>query len=180
MTIFDLLEKYRWDAKVVLVLAAYATSYGEFWLILQLYPQNPLAVLVAMLKQFPKDINALKPRFKALSLVVKTMIAMTKFIITFEGLPIRYLQLNDDQTISTTKSIVFLAAYWITRTALICSSHIRNLIALKPEQVHVLSLPLTLIHIDIDFSIYLLSYLILINFMLLINLLKNTTDVIGI
>ncbi|KAI9169988.1 hypothetical protein LWI28_020690 [Acer negundo] len=135
MNIFDLLRNYRWDAKVVLVLAAFATSYGEFWLIMQLYPQNPLAVLVAMLKQLPSNMNALNPRFKALSLVVRTMVDVTKCIIKFEGLPIKHLRL-DDEKISTTKSKIFIAAYWITRSTLICSSHIKDLIAFKPEQVH--------------------------------------------
>ncbi|KAK0573854.1 hypothetical protein LWI29_014533 [Acer saccharum] len=136
MNIFDLLRNHRWDAKVALVLAAFATSYGEFWLIMQLYPQNPLAVLVAMLKQLPSNMNALNPRFKALSLVVRTMVDVTKCIVKFEGLPIKHLKL-DDEKISTTKSKIFIAAYWITRSTLICSSHIKDLIAFKPEQVHI-------------------------------------------
>lgn len=41
MILFDLLGNYRWDAKLALILAAFATSYGEFWLIMQLYPHNP-------------------------------------------------------------------------------------------------------------------------------------------
>ncbi|KAH9708550.1 protein SIEVE ELEMENT OCCLUSION C [Citrus sinensis] len=74
MIVFDLVGNYRWDAKVVLVLAAFATSYGEFWLIMQLYPRNLLAVSVAMLKQLPCNVSMLKPRFKALSLLVKAMV----------------------------------------------------------------------------------------------------------
>ncbi|KAJ0094960.1 hypothetical protein Patl1_15995 [Pistacia atlantica] len=139
MVMFDLLGNYRWDAKVVLVLAAFATSYGEFWLTMQLYPENPLAVSVAMLKQWPSSISKLKPRFRALSLLVKTMIDVTRCIIKFEGLPVAHV-IPDFQIISATKSQIFFAAYWITRSTLVCSSSIKDLIAMKPEQVHIFSL----------------------------------------
>lgn len=141
---FDLLGNYRWDAKVVLVLAAFATSYGEFWLTMQLYPENPLAVSVAMLKQWPSSISKLKPRFKALSLLVKTMIDVTRCIIKFEGLPVAHV-IPDFEMISATKSQIFFAAYWITRSTLVCSSNIKDMIAMKPQQVHVLSLQLSIL-----------------------------------
>ncbi|KAF2307081.1 hypothetical protein GH714_024737 [Hevea brasiliensis] len=134
MILFDLLGKYRWDAKLALILAAFATSYGEFWLIMQLYPHNPLAVSVAMLKQLPNDLSMLKPRLKALSKLVKTMVAVTKCIIKFEGLPLRYVKL-DDEAMAIAKSHIYIAAYWITRSTLACSSQITDLIAMKPEQV---------------------------------------------
>ncbi|KAK9191781.1 hypothetical protein WN943_020396 [Citrus x changshan-huyou] len=135
MIVFDLVGNYRWDAKVVLVLAAFATSYGEFWLIMQLYPRNLLAVSVAMLKQLPCNVSMLKPRFKALSLLVKAMVEVTKCIIEFEGLPIAHLMM-DKEMISSTKSHIFIAAYWVIRSSLNCSSHINDLIAMKSEQVH--------------------------------------------
>lgn len=147
MIVFDLVGNYRWDAKVVLVLAAFATSYGEFWLIMQLYPRNLLAVSVAMLKQLPCNVSMLKPRFKALSLLVKEMVEVTKCIIEFEGLPIAHLMM-DKEMISTTKSHIFIAAYWVIRSSLNCSSHINDLIAMKSEQVHVLSLQWVLIFCD--------------------------------
>ncbi|XP_020539258.1 protein SIEVE ELEMENT OCCLUSION C isoform X2 [Jatropha curcas] len=134
MVLFDLLGNYRWDAKVVLVLAAFATSYGEFWLIMQLYPINPLAASVAMLKQLPNDLRMLKPRFKALSSLVKTMLDVTKCIIKFEGLPLKHVKL-DDGSMAIAKSYIYIAAYWVTRSALACSSQITDLKAMKPEQV---------------------------------------------
>ncbi|KAJ4710971.1 Sieve element occlusion [Melia azedarach] len=132
MIMFDLLGNYRWDAKMVLVLAAFATSYGEFWLIMQLYPQNPLAVSVAVLKHLPSDISILKRRFKALSLLIKSMVEVTKCIIKFEGLPFVHVMM-DNEIIAITKSHIFIAAYWVTRSTLICSSHIKDLIVMKAE-----------------------------------------------
>ncbi|XP_025012374.1 protein SIEVE ELEMENT OCCLUSION C [Ricinus communis] len=134
MILFDLLGNYRWDAKVVLVLAAFATSYGRLWLIMQLYPHNPLAVSVAMLKQLPNDLSMFKPRFKALSLLVKTMVDVTKCIIKFEGLPFRHVKL-DDEAMAITKSYIYISSYWVKRSTLACSFQITDL-DMKPEQVN--------------------------------------------
>lgn len=140
MFLFDLLGKYKWDAKMVIVLAAFATNYGEFWLLRELCPHNPLAVSIAMLKQLPNDLSTLKPRFKALNFLVKNMVDVTKCIIKFEGLPLSHVEL--DKEVDVTKSYIYVSAYWVTRSALACSSLITDLIAMKPEQVHVLSLQL--------------------------------------
>lgn len=139
MILFDVLGNYRWDVKAVLTLAAFATTYGEFCIIMQEYPYNPLAVSVAMLKHLPLNLWPLKPQFKALSFLVRTMIDVTKCIIKFEGLPFRYAQL-DDETMVIAKSCIYVAAYWVTRSTVACTSQIRDLKAMKPEQVHVPSL----------------------------------------
>ncbi|OIW14399.1 hypothetical protein TanjilG_15753 [Lupinus angustifolius] len=66
-------RNYRWDAKVVLVFAAFATKYDEFWNLTQLYPYDTLVASIMRLKQLPYKLRALKPQIKALSLLVKTM-----------------------------------------------------------------------------------------------------------
>ncbi|XP_059657804.1 protein SIEVE ELEMENT OCCLUSION C [Cornus florida] len=135
MILFGMLEHYRWDAKVVLILAAFVTIYSEFWLIMQVHPHNPLAASLAMLKQLPGDLTTLKPRFKALTILVKIMVDVTKCIIKFEGLPLQHVAL-DNEALCVTKSRIYTAAYWIIRSALTCASEITNLIAFKNEQVH--------------------------------------------
>ncbi|KAG6654915.1 protein SIEVE ELEMENT OCCLUSION C [Carya illinoinensis] len=133
MFLFDFLGKYKWDAKMVLVLTAFATRYGKFWLLMQLDPRDPLAVSVGMLKQLPKDFSKLKPRFKALSLLIKTMVDVTKCVIKFEGLPLSHVDL--DKEISITKACIPEAAYWVARSVFTCSSQISDFIAIQPEQV---------------------------------------------
>ena len=147
MNLFDMLGHYRWDAKAVLVLSAFAASYGEFWLVMKLYPSNPLAASVALLKQFPNDLSLLKHRFKALSALVKTIIDVTKRIIKFEGLPVQRV-IIDDEAIVASKSQIYMATYWVIRSALICSSHITDLIDMKNVQVHVPSFQPPLIFSD--------------------------------
>ena len=139
MVLFDELRNFRWDAKVVLALAAFATCYGELWLLIQLYPVNPLAVSVARLKQLPSNFIALRPLFKALSMLAKAMTDVAKCIIKFESLPIKDVKL-DKEIMTVTKSQIYLSAYWVIKSTLACSSQITDLIAMKLEQVHVLSL----------------------------------------
>ncbi|CAL5443064.1 unnamed protein product [Camellia sinensis] len=135
MILFDMLGHYKWDAKAVLVLSAFATSYGEFWLIMQLYPCNPLATSIALLKQLPKDLCLLKHLFKVLNVLMKTIVDLTKCIIEFEELPVNHVIL-DCEAIGTTNSQIYMATYWIIRSALICSSQIKDLRAMKNVQVH--------------------------------------------
>ncbi|CAI0425921.1 unnamed protein product [Linum tenue] len=135
MALFDLLGSYRWDAKVALVLASFAASYGQFWLINQLHHDIPLASSIAMVKQLPRELIMLRPRFKALNLLLKTMVDVTKCIIKFEGLPLRHVKL-DVEPIGTTKLSIYVAAYWVVRSSLSCFSLVADLTAMKPEKVY--------------------------------------------
>lgn len=135
MMLFELLRNYRWGDKVVLVLTAFAKCYGELWLLRQLYSSNPLAKSVAILKGLSNDISKFKHQLKTLNLLAKAMIDVAKCIIKFEGLPLENVKL-DDEMVAATKSQIYMAAYWVIRSALTCSSQITDLRALKPEQVH--------------------------------------------
>ncbi|GMJ13241.1 hypothetical protein like AT1G67790 [Hibiscus trionum] len=136
MALFDLLGSHRWDAKVALAIAAFATSYGEFSLIMQLRPHIPLAVSVANLKQLPSNMSMLKPQSKALRLLFKTMVDLTKCIIEFESLPVVHVGLEIDN-LAAIKSEIYVTAYWIIRSTLVCSSQITSLMAMKPEQSNI-------------------------------------------
>lgn len=133
MVLFDMLGKYNWDAKVVLVLAALASSYAECWLIMQMYPHNPLAASMAFLKQFPSDFSMLRIRFKALTLLVNTMLELAKCIIEFEGLPQKE-KLLDYKPMALAKSQIYISSYWIFRSSLECCSQITDFIATKHEK----------------------------------------------
>ncbi|KAK3026047.1 hypothetical protein RJ639_042539 [Escallonia herrerae] len=137
--LFDTLRHYTWDAKVVLLLAAFALCYGEFWLIMQVYARNHLAASIAALKQLPRDLSVFKPRFKALSLLINAMVEVTKCIIKFEGLPMQHIVLDNTAMVATRVQI-YQATCWIFKSSLACFSQIIDLRALKHEQVHVLSL----------------------------------------
>ncbi|OIV97496.1 hypothetical protein TanjilG_11020 [Lupinus angustifolius] len=112
MSLFDLIGNYRWDAKVVLVLAAFATKYGEFWNLTQLYPCDTLAASIMRLKKLPYKLRVLKPQIKALSLLVKTMMDVAMCIIKFEAMPLQHVELGNDVLIVTKFSDSTIIAAW--------------------------------------------------------------------
>ncbi|XP_074563678.1 protein SIEVE ELEMENT OCCLUSION B-like [Curcuma longa] len=137
MALFNALTSYTWDAKVVIAMAAFAVSYGEFWLTAQLHTVNPLAKSVALLKQLPdilEHTDALKPRFDALNNLIKAMLDVTKCIIQFKDLPSDYISPeNPDMAMALTH--IPTAVYWTIRSVVACSSQIISLIGLGHEYI---------------------------------------------
>lgn len=138
LALLEFLGHYKWDAKVVLALASFAHSFASFSLILQLQSDDALAVSLAIVKQLPRAI--LKPKFKALSLLVSTMLKLTKIIVQFEGVSLHH-ELLDNRALDIVKTNIYIASYWIFRSILVCSLQFPDLRPnLSLEQVHVLSL----------------------------------------
>ncbi|RWR74398.1 protein SIEVE ELEMENT OCCLUSION B-like protein [Cinnamomum micranthum f. kanehirae] len=83
LTLFEKLGNYSWEDKLVLVLSAFAVSYGEFRLVSKPPDTNPLAKYVHQLKRLPA-ISELETVIIGLLTVV---IRITKTIIELNGLP---------------------------------------------------------------------------------------------
>lgn len=135
MAIFNMVTNYAWDAKVVLALAAFAVYYGEFWLVAQLFPTNSLAKSVAILKQLPEILersDALKPKYEAISNLIRAMINVTKCIVEFNELPQQYIT-PDTPAYESTDALIPTAAYWIIRSIVACTSQIMGLITMSHE-----------------------------------------------
>lgn len=131
---------------MVLALAAFATTYGEFWLVAHLYPTNPLAKSVAILKQLPdilEHTDALKPKFEALSSLIKVMVDVAKCIVQFKELPPQYIT-PDTPAMVTAIAHIPTAVYWTIRSIVACASQIASLIGMSHE--YVLLLHFKLIH----------------------------------
>ncbi|XP_074590983.1 protein SIEVE ELEMENT OCCLUSION B-like [Curcuma longa] len=137
MVLFNALSSYTWDAKVVISLAAFAVSYGEFWLTAQLHTVNPLAKSVALLKQLPdilENTDALKPRFDALNNLIKAMLDVTKCIIQFKDLPSDYIS-PEIPDMANALTHIPTAVYWIIRSVIACASQMISLIGLGHEHI---------------------------------------------
>lgn len=135
VAIFNVLTSYSWDAKLVLALAAFAVNYGEFWLVVQLYPTNPLAKSVAFLKQMPEILEraeSLKPKFEALNNLIKAMLDVTKCIVEFKELPSQYITPDAPEMVAATAHIP-TAVYWTIRSIVACASQIMGLIGMGHE-----------------------------------------------
>lgn len=141
MALFDLLAHYTWDAKVVLVLAAFAMTWGEIWLVNKLYHKSPLAASVSDLRQIPKNPKELHQRFRALSSLFKILTDLTKSIIRLCAMPTQHIPLDDEiLKASLANTQIHAAAYWVIKATLICSSKVTHLVSSKSEQVHIPSL----------------------------------------
>ncbi|XP_061985496.1 protein SIEVE ELEMENT OCCLUSION B-like [Populus nigra] len=137
LAIFNLVSNHSWDAKVVLALAAFALNYGEFWLVSQLYLTNPLAKAVALLKQLPEIIEraeALKPKFEALTNLIRAMTDVAKCIVEFKELPSQYITPDTPEMLTATAHIP-TAVYWTIRSIVACTSQIVGLTGMGHEYI---------------------------------------------
>ncbi|XP_039133211.1 protein SIEVE ELEMENT OCCLUSION B-like [Dioscorea cayenensis subsp. rotundata] len=137
LALLQSLSSYTWDAKLVLVLAAFAMRYGEFWLTTQLHTVNPLAKPLAQLKQLPnilEQTNILKPRFDAINNLIKAMLDVAKCIVEFRELPSEYIS-YDAPDMAMALAHIPIAVYWTIRGAIACTSQIVGLIGLGREYI---------------------------------------------
>ncbi|KAK4841218.1 hypothetical protein QYF36_000882 [Acer negundo] len=135
--ILNTLASYTWDAKVVLAMAAFAMNYGEFWVVAQLYPTNPLAKSVALLKQLPEILeqaDTLKSKFEELSNLIKAMLDVAKCILEFKDLPSQYLTPDTPEMVSATAHIP-TAVYWTIRSIVACAAQIMGLVGMGHEYI---------------------------------------------
>ncbi|XP_007044877.2 PREDICTED: protein SIEVE ELEMENT OCCLUSION B [Theobroma cacao] len=137
LAVAHVVRSYSWDAKVVLALAAFAMSYGEFLLIVQLYTTNPLAKGVALLKQLPEVLaraDLLKTKFDTLANLTNAMHCVAKCVIEFKELPSQYIS-PEDPELSSANSDIPSAVYWTIRSTVVCASQIIGLIGMGHEFV---------------------------------------------
>ncbi|CAH9134786.1 unnamed protein product [Cuscuta epithymum] len=137
MAILNMLSHYQWDAKVVLCLAAFAITYGEFWLVAQLFPTHPLAKSVSILKQVPDIVEheaALKSRFDAINNVIMAVMDVTRRIMDFKKLPPLYIS-DDQPPLSVAKTHIPTAVYWTIKSIVACSAQLTSLLGINYERL---------------------------------------------
>ena len=103
----------------------------------QLYTANPLAKSLAYLKQLPDILEhgeVLKPRFEAVTTLMKAMLDLTLCIVKFKELPSQYISADTPELVTATAHIP-TAVYWIIRSIVACTSILMNLIGMGHEYV---------------------------------------------
>ncbi|KAH6828494.1 hypothetical protein C2S53_013742 [Perilla frutescens var. hirtella] len=132
--ILKLLANYTWEAKIVIVLASYVVDYAQFSLVAKLYTSNPLAKLIAILKQIPENIDdisdVIKSKFETIISLVKLSIEVTKFIARFSSLPSKYIS-SDAEPMVVALTQIPIAVYWITRVVVACASQVTEILGLS-------------------------------------------------
>ncbi|KAL5544038.1 hypothetical protein UlMin_007822 [Ulmus minor] len=135
LSLFKMLSNYPWEAKVVLTLAGFSVTYGEFWLVAQLCTSNPLAKSVALLKQVSDVIEqskALEPQIEAINNLIKAIVDVTKCIVEFNELSSEYLS-QDSPQVSVAQAHIPTAAYWTVRSIVACALHVSRLTDFRYE-----------------------------------------------
>ena len=132
MGILGMLSSYSWEAKVVIALAAFATNFGKFWLLAQVYATSPLAKSVAMLKHIHEtleQVDQLGPKFEAISNLLKAMLDVTNCIVEFHELPSQYIDPEAPEMLAAS-NLIPSAVYWTIRSIVACATQILGIIGL--------------------------------------------------
>lgn len=140
--LLESLERHRWSTKLTIVLAALASSYGNYLLNARFCLTNPLALSLAAIKGLRNSLKAttiLNYRLKALRYLLEKMVSVAKCVMEFEILPTNYVS-QDYEALAMMKNQVHIASYWVIRSSVECASQITSTIALGFQQVHVLLL----------------------------------------
>lgn len=130
-----MLSSYSWDAKIVISFAAFATTCGEFWLLIRLCATDQLAKAVALLKQLPdviENFNALRPRFEVIYNLIKAIMDVTKCVVQFGQLPDQYIS-SDNPAMSTAMTHIPTATYWTIKSIFTCAAQMCGFVGMSYE-----------------------------------------------
>ncbi|XP_024024009.1 protein SIEVE ELEMENT OCCLUSION B isoform X2 [Morus notabilis] len=137
MDILHMIKHYNWDAKLVLVVAAFAMNFGGFRLVAQLHFTNPLAKAVALLKKLPEMLEFsgnMKPKLKVLFVLIKAILDMVKTIVELCELFCKEdFTAESPEVIATSSADVAIAVYWTIRGTVDCASQFVGLIGIGPN-----------------------------------------------
>lgn len=120
---------------MVLTLAGFSATYGEFWLVAQLCTTTPLAKAVAHLKQLSdilENSQALKPQLEAINKLLNAVVNVTKRIIELNELPTEYLS-HDSQQVAVVRAHIPSAAYWTVRSIVACAWQVASFTDIRYE-----------------------------------------------
>nr|XP_043635173.1 protein SIEVE ELEMENT OCCLUSION B-like [Erigeron canadensis] len=135
LSLFHTVGNFHWDAKLALILAAFALNYGEFWLLAQIYSSNQLAKSMAILRQVPMIMEhsaPLKPRFDALNKLIHSVLELTQCIIQFKEIPSMYVS-TEVPAMSRAINTIPTAVYWNVRGIIACAAQITSLTSMGHE-----------------------------------------------
>ena len=116
-------------------MAAFALTYGDFWLLIQIYATNPLAKSMALIKGLPmivEHVGAYKRQFEAISNLIKSMLETTKCVVEFGELPTSYIS-TEDAEVKAALNLFPTAVYWVIRSAVAAATQISILTSTRME-----------------------------------------------
>ncbi|KAJ9169848.1 hypothetical protein P3X46_017997 [Hevea brasiliensis] len=132
MTILEKeLQNYLWDEKLVIMAAAFAVNYGEFYLLTQLDTPDPVAKNMAFLKQlqFIKEIGSASQNLSgAINELSHAIMTVIKIVLQFSDLDPKYFEAEKQPSAITE---IARATYWTIYSVVTCGSYIAALVGLR-------------------------------------------------
>ncbi|KAL2322224.1 hypothetical protein Fmac_026603 [Flemingia macrophylla] len=125
MLILEQLRDYSWDAKAVIVLAAFAQEYGKFWQLAPI-PRDKLGKSLAELNGLHSIMENIHHLDNFNSLVKKVM-QVVQCIIDWKKLITAEYNIKDVPSLTDTLHEIPVLAYWAITTLVTCTSHIEFL-----------------------------------------------------
>ncbi|KAK9691601.1 hypothetical protein RND81_09G207000 [Saponaria officinalis] len=129
LSVLKNLGSFTWEAKVVLTLAAFAMTYGDFWLLVQIYSTNSLAKSMALIKRLPmivEHVGSFKNQFEATNNLIRAMLETTRCIVEFGELPAAHITAEDPE-VKAAMSHFPIAIYWVIRSCVAAATQIATL-----------------------------------------------------
>ncbi|MFS7956327.1 putative sieve element occlusion [Helianthus anomalus] len=126
LSLFRQVGNYHWDAKLTLILAAFALNYGDFWLQACCYASIDEAKVVALLRRIPSSTTFSthsKPNFDALNKDIQSFLELNKCIIQFKDLTSMHVSF---EVLDRALSKVPTAVYWNVRGMVDCVAQIAS------------------------------------------------------
>ncbi|KAL3839966.1 hypothetical protein ACJIZ3_024557 [Penstemon smallii] len=130
LSMLEILSNYSWDAKLVLLLAAFVLYYAEFWFPVKNQSSSKLAQKMDFLRKVP-ETDVLKERLGVLTDLIMAILDLVQFIILFRKLPPETL--GNVPAFSAFSNAVPIAVYRAIRGVLICVAYIAHLTAIDNE-----------------------------------------------
>ena len=121
----------------MVALAAFSVIYGKFWLVAHPSPTNLLTKSIAILEQLPDMLGVKepwKPKFKAPTDLIKTILEVAKCIVDFSELPLQYMNL-EGRGMPTAAAHIPIAVYWTIYGMAICTKQTMCLPGMGQEYV---------------------------------------------
>ena len=123
MRVLEITKNYNWDAKMVLALVSFATTFSEFRLEVQLYKTNPIARAVTLLKQVP-EVKLEDEQVASLFTLIRKIFNVTKKIVDFYDLPLRDYFTDESPEFIAASSYIPVAVYWTIRSIVVSLTQI--------------------------------------------------------
>ncbi|KAK4413251.1 protein SIEVE ELEMENT OCCLUSION B [Sesamum alatum] len=129
LSLLQLLSNYPWDAKLMLLLAAFVLTYSEFWILVKFQASSKLASKIAILKQVP-EVEKLKKQLDGLNNLIMLMLDLAKCIVGFKKLQAQKINLPE---LSRSVDTMPTAIYWTARGIVFCAVYTNQLTAADYE-----------------------------------------------